>query len=294
MVGKDSPSRKMFLTVNYFFLFFTSLICIFPFINMIAISFSSSSSVAGGMVKLWPVDFTLKSYEFVLSAPQFFRAFLISIERVLLGVPINMLLTVMVAYPLSKEHNQFRARSFFVWFFLITILFSGGLIPSYMTVKMTGLMDKIWALIIPSAVPVFNIILLMNFFRGLPKEIEEAAFIDGAGHWTSLWKIYLPLSTPALATITLFTFVGHWNAWFDGLIYINSPIKLPLQSYLQTIIVAPDIKLMSSKDLNLLSEVNDRTQKAAQIFIAMIPVLCIYPFMQRFFMKGIVLGSVKG
>jgi putative aldouronate transport system permease protein len=155
-------------------------------------------------------------------------------------------------------------------------------------------MDSIWALLIPSAVPVFNVILLQNFFKTIPAEIEESAYIDGAGHWVNLIFMYLPLSTPALATLSLFVVVGHWNAWFDGLIFMNRPENYPLQSYLQTVVVQRDLKAISIKDISDIIGVSERNSKAAQIFIAMMPILLVYPFLQRYFTKGIVLGSVKG
>jgi putative aldouronate transport system permease protein len=245
-------------------------------------------------VTIWPVDFTVMSYRFVTNTPAFGRAFGVSLRRVLLATPINMLLTVLVAYPLAKSKSQFRARNVFVWFFMITVLFSGGLIPWYMIIRLTGLIDKIWALILPSAVPVFNVILMVSFFRNIPPELEEAAYIDGAGHWMLLWKVFLPVSVPVLATVTLFVIVGHWNAWFDGLILMNSPARYPLQSYLQTIIINPDPKMLTERDLAILKVINNRTTKAAQIFIAMVPILVVYPFLQRYFTTGITLGSVKG
>ena len=205
-----------------------------------------------------------------------------------------MLLTVITAYPLSKSKRVFRFRETYVWYYLITILFGGGLIPLYIVVRNTGLIDSIWALIIPSAVPVFNIILLQNFFKELPKEIEESAFMDGAGHWTSLGRIYLPLSKPALATLVLFVAVGHWNSWFDGLIFMNKPEHYPLQSYLQTVVVQRDLRVAAARDIRDMLEVTERNSKAAQIFIAMLPILMVYPFLQKHFTKGIVLGSVKG
>ncbi|MDD4140084.1 MAG: carbohydrate ABC transporter permease, partial [Eubacteriales bacterium] len=249
---------------------------------------------ASGHVTLWPVEFTLSSYRFVTDTPAFGRAFGVSLQRVLLGMPINMLLTILVAYPLAKERRQFRARTFFVWFFLVTILFSGGLIPWYMVIRLTGLIDSIWALILPGAVPIFNVILMINFFRNIPPALEEAAYMDGAGHGTLLWRIYLPLSVPVIATVSLFVIVGHWNAWFDGLILMNSPSRYPLQSYLQTIIINPDPKMLTERDLEILKVINNRTTRAAQIFIAMLPILVAYPFLQRYFTTGITLGSVKG
>ena len=163
-----------------------------------------------------------------------------------------------------------------------------------MVVRYLGLRDNILALILPGAVPVYFMILLMNFFRELPQEIEEAAYIDGAGYWTSLWKIYIPLSKPALATVTLFIVVGHWNSWFDGLIYMNSMENYPLQSYLQTTVIGVDFNRASLSNLASLAEVSDRTFKAAQVFVGSLPILIVYPFLQPFFIKGLVLGSVKG
>ncbi|HEX6684236.1 MAG TPA: carbohydrate ABC transporter permease, partial [Candidatus Limnocylindrales bacterium] len=284
-------SRTVFVAFNYLFLTVLGLLCLFPLLHILALSFSSSAAASAGQVKLWPVGFTTSAYEYALSNEQFLRSLLTSFERVAVGVTVNMVLTVLVAYPLSK---QFRGRAVYVWFFVITMLFSGGLIPKYMVVQETGLLDTIWALVLPNAVPVFNMILLLNFFRGIPKEFEEAAFVDGAGHWRVLWTVYLPLSKPALATIALFTVVFHWNSWFDGIIYMNSPENYPLQSYLQTIVVESDLSVRSPEEQALLREVSDRTFKAAQIFLAALPVLAVYPFLQRYFVKGTTLGGIKG
>jgi putative aldouronate transport system permease protein len=291
---RTSKSRKVFTIFNYVLLSLTAFICILPLINILAISFSSSSAAAAGYVKLWPVNFTLDSYKYAMSKPEFVTSFLVSLKRISLGYVINMVMAISVAYPLSKEKEAFRARNIYAWFFIVTMLFSGGLIPTYMTIKSLGLLDTVWALVLPGAVPVFNVILLMNFFRDLPREIEEAAYIDGSGYITTLLKIYLPLSKPALATITLFTLVGHWNAWFDGLIYMNSPKNYPLQSYLRTIVITLDTSTLSSSEQLHVTDISDRTFKAAQVFLAAVPVLMIYPFLQKYFMKGLVLGSVKG
>jgi putative aldouronate transport system permease protein len=174
------------------------------------------------------------------------------------------------------------------------MLFSGGLIPWYMTIKMTGIIDTFWALLLPGAVPIFNVILLLNFFKSLPDEIEEAAEMDGAGRWQALWRIAVPLSAPAVATLTLFCIVTHWNSWFEGLILMNTPSHYPLQSYLQTVIVGRDLSLLTSADIARWADISDRTSKAAQVFVAMVPVLLVYPFLQKYFAEGIVMGSVKG
>jgi len=294
MVERTSWGRRLFVVLNYVFLTALSLTCLLPILHVLAISFSSSAMASAGEVVLWPVDFTLKSYEYVLGKEAFVQSIVVTLERVSLGVTLNMLLTIVIAYPLSKEVQGFRYRTWYAWFFVFTILFSGGIIPWYFTINETGLIDTIWALILPGAVPVFNVILLLNFFRGLPKELEEAAFIDGAGHLQILFRLFVPLSKPALATILLFTVVGHWNSWFDGLVLMNRPEHYPLQSYLQTVVIMQDLSSMTLEDAKMLSEISDRTTKAAQIFLAAFPVLLVYPFLQKYFVKGIVLGSVKG
>ncbi|SFB39115.1 putative aldouronate transport system permease protein [Cohnella sp. OV330] len=288
-----APSRKAFLVANYAFLCLLAVSCVLPLVYVLAMSFSSSSAAAGGLVTLWPVGFTTKSYEYILEKPAFSQAFLVTLERVALGTAVNMFLSILTAYPLSKESTQFKPRTFYAWVFVFTILFSGGLIPWYVTIQWTGINDTIWALILPGAVPVFNIILLLNFFRKLPRELEESAFIDGAGHWTTLIRIFVPLSMPAMATIMLLTIVTHWNSWFDGLILMNKPEHYPLSTYLQTIMTQMNLTTLTAEQMEDLANVSDRTAKAAQLFLGALPILLVYPFLQRFFVTGIVMGSVK-
>jgi len=285
---------RLFTIFNYLFLGVLAVVCVLPLVHTLSVSLSSNAAADTGRVTLWPVDFTTAAYEYALSNPAFLRALTVSLERVVIGLAVNLFLTILVAYPLSKSGSVLRGRTAYVWFFVITMLFGAPLIPTFMVVQTTGLRDSIWALILPKAVPVFSIILLLNFFRGIPKELEEAAFMDGAGHWRVLWRIYVPLSMPALATISLLTIVAHWNWWFDGLIYMNSPDNYPLQSYLQTLIVQDPLTIQDLGELEALREVSNRTYKAAQIFLAALPVLAAYPFLQRYFVKGMTLGSVKG
>ena len=296
---KSSPSRKVFLVINYIVLTVISLTCILPFINLLAVSFSDKTAVAANAVTFWPVGFNTAAYDFILSNDQFLRALWISVQRTVLGVLVNIALIVFTAYPLSKSKQDFRLRNVFSWYFVVTILFSGGLIPTYMVVKYTGLMDTIWALILPGAVQVFNMLVVMNYMRSLPKELEEAAYIDGAGHFQTLFNVILPVCTPTLATVTLFSFVGHWNSWYDGMIYMNTVEKYPLQTYLQAILINPEAFFRnatnSSAELgNFLNLVSARTTNAAQLFLATIPILCVYPFLQKYFTTGLVMGSVKG
>lgn len=292
---KKSLGMKIFTAFNYAFLILLAVSCLLPMLNQLAISFSSSSAVAAGKVGLWPVDFTLDSYQYMADKPAFWKSLLVSGARVLLAVPISMVVCVLAAFPLSRLDHEFPARKIYIWIFVVPMLIGGGLIPSYMVVRNTGLIDSIWALILPSTVNVFNTILLMNFFRSLPKELEEAAYVDGATHVKVLRMIVLPVSRPVLATVTLYIIVNHWNSWFDGLIYMNSPDKYPLQTYLQTQVVSTNLMALEKlRDIRQIGMISDRTGKAAQIFLAAVPVLMIYPFLQKYFTTGIVMGSVKG
>ncbi|GIP32872.1 carbohydrate ABC transporter permease [Paenibacillus sp. J2TS4] len=293
MAIKPSFGRRAFLVCNLIFLAFISFLCLMPIIHILAISFSSGSAAAAGKVALWPVEFTTAAYDNVFGKPEYLRAFGVSIQRVVAGTALSMLLTIITAYPLSKDRNTFRLRTVYAWIFVFTILFNGGLIPTYLTIKSLGLIDSLGALVLPTAVNVFNVILLLNFYRNLPKELEEASRIDGAGHFATLWKIYVPLSLPALATTGLFTMVGHWNSWFDGMLYMNHPENYPLQTFLQTVIIKMDFRFIKSENVELMLQLSDRTSRAAQIFVAAFPILIVYPFLQRFFIKGIVMGSVK-
>lgn len=295
---KLSFSRKVFLFLNILFLLLVAAVCLLPFINLLAISFSSKQAVIAKEVTFYPIDFTINAYSFILKGGAFARAMWVSIKRVLLGVPTNLVLIILTAYPLARTKEEFRWRNVYSWFFVVTILFSSGLIPMYMMVRYTKLVDSIWSLILPGALPVFSMLVVMNYIRGLPKELEEAAFIDGAGHFQTLWNIILPVCKPTLATVILFSFVNHWNSWFDGMIYMNTIENYPLQSYLQTVVINPEAFFRNATNMSqelstYLNLVNARTTNAAQLFLATIPILCIYPFLQKYFTTGLVMGSVK-
>ncbi|MHA3224457.1 carbohydrate ABC transporter permease [Globicatella sulfidifaciens] len=290
---KKNNKFELFNVINIIILSALALICIIPLIHILAVSLSSSDAAATGTVVLWPKDFSLNSYLFVAKRPQFWRAMGISIWRITLGGIVNTVLAILCAYPLSKPKSSFRYRTFYAWLFFITMLFNGGLIPTFLVVKELDLLDTIWALILPSAVPVFNIILLLNFFKQIPRSLDEAAEIDGASQWRRLWQIYVPLAMPAIATILLFALVYHWNSWFDGLIYMNNPDNYPLQSYIQTIVVQRTFSSLSREEIMALSTISDKTLRSAQIFLGALPIVMVYPFLQRYFVKGITLGGVK-
>ena len=291
-----SPGRLFFEIINYSLLGLTAILCIIPVVHVFAVSLSSAGPAAAGRVGLWPIGVNLQAYEYVMSKPEFGRSLWITFQRTVIGTSISIVLTILTAYPLSKDKTQFKARSIFVWVFYFTALFGGGLIPTYLVVNQTGIIDSIWALTIPDAVAIANIVLMLNFFRRLPKEIEEAALIDGAGQWRILLNIVVPVSKAVIATVVLFQMVYHWNEWFYGRIYMNKTINYPLQAYLRGLI-APDavgLEMMTMDEALAYINVNTQNSKAAQIFVAAIPIIITYPFLQKYFATGIVLGSVKG
>ena len=284
---RESLGRRIYLWINAVVLLLVAALCLVPILHVIALSFSKSSSVMAGHVTLFPVNATLSSYKLLMQRPDFFASFRVSLLRVLLGVTVNMALIMLTAYPLSKKKDQFHGRTAYAWYMILTIIFSGGLIPTYMVVKQMGLINSVWSMVLPGAIPVWNTVLMMNFYRNLPREIEESAFIDGANHLVVLTRLYIPLSAPAVATIALFSIVGHWNSWFDGLIYLNTPSLYPLQTFLYMIDSSVTLGATTSENVEYMREISDRTLRSAQIVIAMVPVLIAYPFLQKYFTEGI-------
>lgn len=289
-----SVGRRVFQVSNLTILLLLTGLCLLPFIHVIAVSLSNNSYVDAGMVTFWPMGFNMESYGYLLSKQSFWNAFRISIFRLLLGTSINLILLCLTAYPLSKPESKFHGRTLYAWFFFITMLVNGGLIPNYMVVSTLKLRNTLWALVLPTAVQVYDLILMLNFFRQVPSELEDAALIDGAGHFRTMLKIYVPVSMPAIATMTLFCMVFHWNQWFDGMLYMDNTTLRPLQTYLRQTLIGQDFTFADGDEIAAFSNINDRSLRCAQIIIATIPILCSYPFLQRYFVKGIVVGSVKG
>lgn len=295
MVAPKTISSRIANIIIYLLLALSALTCLLPLLNTIAISFSDKAAAMSGKVFLWPINPTLASYRAILEDQQFFRSFWNSIVRVVVGGAINVVLTILMAYPLSKSPKYFPQKNIYMWFVVFCMLFNGGLIPTYLLIYNLHIMDTIWALVLPGAVPVFNVIILMNFFKGIPDELDEAARIDGANPWTIMIRIFVPLAIPSIATITLFSIVGHWNAFFDGMIYMNTRAKIPLQTYLQSLVVEiRDTTGMTPDEIKRMNEMSSRTFNAAKVFVAMVPVLVVYPFLQKYFVSGLVMGSVKG
>ncbi len=271
-----------------------ALLCLIPLLNIVAISFSSSAAATANIVGILPVDITFNAYTKILDDAQFWRSFFISVKRVVLGTGINMLMTILMAYPLSKSKREFHAQGIYMKLIIFAMLFPAGLIPLYLVVNKLGLTNTIWSLILPGAVPIGNVILLMNFFRAVPESLEEAASIDGASPWTILFKVYFPTSLPCLATLTLFCIVGHWNDYFSAILYITKTKNYPLQTYIQQITAVFDYSSITNlqKQKEALS-ISSRNLNSAKIVVSTIPLLLIYPFLQRYFVSGIILGAVK-
>lgn len=293
---KTSTSRKIFVVCNYLIFILVGLTCVLPFVYLFAVSLSDKTAVAAGQVAFWPIGFNLSAYEYAIQGGKFLRALSNSVVLVVVGTTINLILMLLTAYPLSKTKEQLLGRNIYMAFFVITMLINGGMIPTYLVVAKLGLKNTIWSLILPGALPVYNMVILMNFIRGLPVELQDAAKVDGASEVQVLFKILLPLLKPSLATVGLFCIVGHWNNWFGGIIYMNNPVNYPLATYMQTLLT--DIETMireaGSDYSQILSQMNAQTGRAAQLFLGALPVMIIYPFLQKYFTAGLTLGSVKG
>lgn len=294
MIERKSISRRIFVVCNYIFCILLGVVCIAPVVHIIALSFSSIDAVVSNHVSFWPVGFNMDNYNIVVRDRQFFVSYGVTFLRAAIGLVFGLAVTVLAAYPMAQSRFKFPARKLFVIFFMGTMLFSGGMIPNYLAVKNAGILDTIWALIFPCSLSTYNIVLMMNFMKGLPDSISESAFLDGAGHFTTLTRIILPLCKPSIATISLFIIMAHWNAWFDGMVYINNMDLKPLQTYLRSIVIVDASVGDSAVYLeDLIANATSDGANGAKIFLAMIPVLCFYPFFQKYFAKGIVRGSVK-
>ena len=271
-----------------------ALICFYPMWYTLIISFSDKANVEGGKVWIVPMGVNLKSYRKILEDKIFFHAVGVSVKRVIIGCTLNMFMLIITAFPLSMPGKKFPEGKFFKWFFMANMLFSGGLIPSYVLMRQYELFDNFWSMILPSALPIWNMILMINFFRNIPYELNESAMIDGANPLQILFRVYVPLCVPSLACLLLFQFVGHWNSYFDGLLYINDPTRQPLQTYIYNLSVTLDYSTMTSEEIIALAETSDKTLNAAKVVVAMVPILCVYPFIQKYFTTGMTLGAVKG
>lgn len=294
MVENKTFASKLFDVINIIILLFLAISCLYPLWYTFCVSVSDKVAVSAGQVTFFPIGFNVNSYKLVMGDGKFWNSFWISVQRVVYGTVFTMVVIIMMAYPLSKSKRDYAPRNIMMWVLIFCMLFNGGTIPWFITVKTYNLLDTMAALVLAGSVPVFNVILLMNFFRNLPSDLEEAAAIDGAGPWRILWQIVVPCSVPVIATVVLFTSVGFWNEFFQGLVLMSGEDMYPLQTYIKQIVVQIPVGVtLTAEQYQQLNQNSNKALEAAKVFIAMIPMLIVYPFLQKYFVNGITLGAVK-
>lgn len=297
MLDNRSFTSKIRNVVIHLIVLLLGLICLLPLINIVSISFSGSAAVSANKVGLLPVDFTLLAYEEILKDRQFWVSFRTSVIRVVLTLVLNLVLVIPMAYAMTKTPKEFKGRNIYMNLLIFAMLFNGGMIPTFILMRNLNLLNSIWALIFPAAVPVFSVILMMNFFNGIPKALEEAAFIDGATPYQVLIQIMVPCAKPSIATVALFSIVNSWNDFFSGLIYMQKIEYYPIMTYIQSLSVniqkLIEQGMMNQSTLENASELSNRNLNAAKIVVAVVPLLIIYPFLQKYLITGMVMGSVK-
>jgi putative aldouronate transport system permease protein len=290
MVQDKTWSNRIFDSLNYTFLFLIAIVTVLPFVYVLAVSFTDPIEVAKGGIILFPTKFSLAAYEYIFSTNTLVRSLGVSVYVTVLGTFINLVFTCLMAYPLAKPH--LRGRNYIMMGVLFTLLFNGGLIPTYFVVKALGLTNSLWSLMIPNAISAFNLIVLKNFFQQIPDGLEDSAKIDGCNDLGVLFRIVLPLSMPAIATFALFYAVGHWNTFFQAIMYINDNEKWPVQVLLREIVILAQTRIGENDFEEAL--IQPLTIRMAVIVFATIPIMLVYPFLQKHFAKGVLLGSVKG
>lgn len=268
-----------------------TIVCFYPFLYVVAMSFSSTNAILSGKVVLFPVEFQLTAYEEILKKKQIWDSIGVTIQSTLFGTALSLVLTILAAYSLSKK--DLKGRKILAGLILFTMYFGGGIIPTLLVVKGVGLYDTVASLYIPNAVSVFNFIVIRTFFRELPPDLEEAAFLDGANHLQILFRVVMPLSKPIIATIGLFYAVGYWNDYFSALLYIQDPTKYSLQLRLRSLLFTEELNTIGAGDMAG-TPVMAESLKMASIVVGTIPIILIYPWLQKYFVKGVMLGSVKG
>lgn len=289
------PTRgdRLFYAVNYTLLTVIALTCLFPLIHTAALSLSDSHSIMSGRVSVWPRGWTTEAYSALIRGTRIVNAFRNSVVITVVGVGLSMLMTTLAAYPLSRRY--FYARRTLTLLMVFTMLFGAGVIPTYLVVKSLGLVDTYWAIWLPGLVSTYNMLVMKSFFENLPEEVEEAARIDGCGELRLLGQVVLPLSLPMLATLSLFYGVGYWNAFMNVLIYINDTGKYNLSVLVQQMIRSQSVlKEMTDVQPGDIGQMTPESIKSAGVMVMVVPMLLVYPFLQKYFVKGVLIGSVKG
>ncbi|WP_135547284.1 carbohydrate ABC transporter permease [Paenibacillus cymbidii] len=290
---RRGAGELVFHTLNYTLLALFTLSCVFPFLNTFANAFSDNHAIKTGAVTIYPIGFTWDPIKAVLADRGVMRSLFVTVFVTVVGTALQMLFTTMTAYPLSRK--ELKYRSLVLNYIIVTMVFSGGLIPGYLLIKSLGMLDSLAAIIVPALINSFNMIVLKTFFQGLPEELREASKMDGCGNIRYVLRVALPLSLPAIATISLFYAVGHWNSYFAPLLYIDNPDLQTLQVKLRAILLLSQTpvsftELQETQKLNLMEE----SLKSATIVFATVPILLVYPFLQKYFVKGVMIGAVKG
>ncbi|MEU9582426.1 carbohydrate ABC transporter permease [Streptomyces werraensis] len=293
MVSTVRPSRgyRVFQGVNGVILTLVVLITLYPFVNIVARSFSGEKEIRAGDVTLWPKGFNLTTYEIVFSDSMFWRNYGNTVLYTVVATAVAMVLTTCYAYVLSKHH--LRGRGALVGIAVFTMFFTGGLIPNYVLITSLGLKNSVWAIALPNAISVFNLLVMKAFFESLPSELEEAAQIDGLSTYGILLRIVLPLSKAVVATMVLFYSVSFWNSWFSAFLYMDRTELMPVTVYLRNLLAGATGGTAAGAGAESLTQVNANIQ-AVTIVLTSLPILCVYPFVQRYFVSGVMLGAVKG
>ena len=291
---KKTKGDIVFLTINALLLLAVAVVTLWPFLDTLLESVSPTIDLMKNAKKILriPSYIDFSNYDYVLHGSQMIQSIKVTVSRTIVGTLLSLLLTALTAYPLSKR--DLPGGQVIMAMFLFTMIFQAGMIPTFLAIKDYGLLDTFWALIIPEALSVYNMIIMRTFFQGIPSELIEAAAIDGCSEMKTLWKIVLPLSTPVLASIGLFYAVWHWNAWFDAVLYITKRKLWPMQTLLREILLSSSIADLEQGGALAEAMPPTSTVQAAAIMVSVIPIACVYPFLQKYFVKGIMIGSVKG
>ena len=289
---RRTRGEKIFNVFNVTILGVVALMALYPFVYTISMSLSSAAEAMRSGLHLYPREISLTSFEMVLANPEIVSGFSNSVQRTVAGTALTLFFTCLTAYPLARRELPHRGLLLFM--ILFTMIFSGGIVPNYLLIKNIGLIDSLWALILPQMLTAFNVIVMKNFFQSIPESLAESAKIDGASEINILARIYLPLSKPVLATIGLWTAVAHWNQWFDALLYITNDENQVLQTFLQRIVIESSVEMIEQGLVDpSVTQFTPETIKAATVVVTVLPMLLIYPFVQKYFVKGIMLGGVK-
>lgn len=298
MLKRISTGDKIVLVLIYTFLTLLAFSALYPFWNAVAVSFNQGVDTAKGGITFWPREFTLENYKIILDDDRLANGFFISVSRTIVGTATSIFMTALLAFGMTRTY--LIGRNFYMVFLVFTMYFSGGLIPSYLLIRSLGMMNSFWVFIIPTLISVWNMIIFRTFFKGLPVGLEESASIDGCSNWGMFLRIILPLSGPVIATLSLFTAVGHWNDWFYPSIYITSDNLLPIQTILrQTLnanIVTNSNSVLDSASVMLMERSKQITSKSltmAMMIVVTLPIVLVYPFVQKYFVKGVLVGSLK-